>query len=180
MHEVGDRRPTGKDTAEVTIQIGGTPISAGGRELTGAAERRLAFYLMWNGKWPETGHDDWEDGRLTHQRFRHEPEDWPRKQGFAIVGFYSELLARSFWLQTSDEGVVTKLTADLDPHRRGFVIPDDYHSDELPLWRMRLQPHSQSSRAWGQIAEMGELDRIPDQVRRATRRHVGGRLAARC
>ena len=144
VHEIGSLTPTGQNTAKVTIQIDGTAISADGRELTGAAERRLAFYLMWNGKWPETEHHDWEDGRLTNQRFRYEPEEWPRKQGFAIVGFYSELLARSFWLQTSDEGVVTKLTADLDPNRQGFVIPDDYHSDELPLWRMRLQPRSQS------------------------------------
>jgi len=147
VHEVGDRRPTGENTAEVTIQIDGTTIRAGGRELKGAAERRLAFYLMWNGRWPETEHDDSEDGRLTHRRFRYEPEEWPHKQGFAIVGFYSELLARSFWLRTSDEGVVTKLTADLDPRRQGFVIPDDYHSDELPLWRMRLQPRSQSGDA---------------------------------
>lgn len=144
VHEVGDRRPTGEDTAEVTIQIDGTTISAGGRELTGEAERRLAFYLMWNGKWRETEQSDSADGRLTHQRFRYEPEEWPQKQGFAIVGFYSELLARSFWLQTSDEGVVTKLTADLDPHHQGFLIPDDYHSDELPLWRMRLQPRSRA------------------------------------
>lgn len=147
VHEIGERRPTGQDTAEVTIQIDATIISAGGRELTGAAERRLAFYLMWNGKWPETAHDDWEDGRLTRQRFRYEPEEWPREQGFAIVGFYSELLARSFWLQTSDEGVVTKLTADLDPHRQGFVIPADYHSDQLPLWRLHLQPRSRSGGA---------------------------------
>ena len=144
MHEVGDRRPTGNGTAETTIQIDGTTLSAGGRELKGAAERRLAFYLMWNGKWPETEHDDSEDGLLTHHRFRYEPEEWPHEQGLAIVGFYSELFARSFWLQTSDEGVVTKLTADLDPRRQGFVIPDDNQSDELPLWRMRLQPRSQS------------------------------------
>ena len=144
VREVGDRGSAGQDTAEMTIQIDGAGISAGGRELTGAAERRLAFYLMWNGKWPETEHDDWDGDRLTHQRFRYEPEEWPRKQGFAMVGFYSEMLARSFWLQTSDEGVVTKLTADLDPRRQGFVIPDDYHSDGLPLWRMRLQPRSQT------------------------------------
>ena len=59
-----------------------------------------------------------------------------------LVGFYSELLACSFWFQTSDEGVVTRLTADLDPHHRGFLIPDDYQSDELPLWRVQLQPRS--------------------------------------
>jgi Holliday junction resolvase len=144
VHELGDRRPTGRATARTTLQIDGVSVSAGGRELKGAAERRLAFYLMWNGKWPETEHDDSEDGRLTHHRFRYEPEEWPREQGFAIIGFYSELFARSFWFQTSDEGVVTKLTADLDPSRQGFVIPDDYQSEELPLWRIRLRPRAQS------------------------------------
>jgi hypothetical protein len=77
VHEVGDRRPTGNGTAETTLQIDGISFSAGGRELKGAAERRLAFYLMWNGKWPETEHDDSEDGRLTHHRLRYEPEEWP-------------------------------------------------------------------------------------------------------
>jgi hypothetical protein len=144
LHEVGERRPTGNGTAETTIQIDGVTMSAGGRELKGAAERRLAFYLMWNGKWAETELDDSEDGLLTHHRFRFEPEEWPHEQGFAILGFYSELFARSFWLQTSEEGVVTRLTADLDPRRQGFVIPDGYRSDELPLWRIELQPRSRA------------------------------------
>lgn len=74
-----------------------------------------------------------------------DPEEWSHEQGFAILGFYSELFARSFWLQTSDDGVVTKLTADLDPRGQGFVIPEDYHSDELPLWRIELQPRSRAS-----------------------------------
>ena len=100
---------------------------------------------MWNGKWPETEHTDSVDGRLSFQRFRYEPEEWPDEQGFAIVGFYSELFSRSFWLQTSDEGVITKLTAELDPDRQGFVIPEDYHSDEMPLWRLQLEPRSRST-----------------------------------
>jgi hypothetical protein len=142
IHEVGRRRKTGDTTAETTIQIDGVTISAGGRELKGALERRLAFYLMWHGPWPETQHDESEAGRLTSIRFRHEPEEWPQKQGFAVVGFYSELLARSFWLQTSEDGTINKLTADLDPGGHGFVIPDDYESTELPLWRFRLQPRA--------------------------------------
>ena len=144
LHEFGTRRPTGKGTSEATIQIDGVSMSAGGRELKGAAERRLAFYLMWNGTWPETELDDSENGFLTHHRCRYEPEDWPRKQGFAMLGFYSELFARSFWLRTSEEGVVTRLAAELDPRHQGFVIPDDYHSNELPLWRMRQQPRSKA------------------------------------
>ncbi len=63
--------------------------------------------------------------------------------GHLRAGRAGLLFARSFWLQTSDEGVVTKLTADLDPPRQGFVTPDDYDSDELPLWRVRVQPRTQ-------------------------------------
>jgi len=32
VHEVGERRPTGENTAETTIQIEGTTISAGGHD----------------------------------------------------------------------------------------------------------------------------------------------------
>jgi hypothetical protein len=148
IHEVGRRRKTGETIAEATIQVGGVTISAGGHELNGAVERRLAFYLMWHGKWPETQLDESEAGRPTHVRFRHEPEEWPQKQGFAMVGFYSELLARSFWLQTSEDGTINKLTAELDPKGRGFLIPENYESTELPLWRFRLQPKS-ATRAVG-------------------------------
>lgn len=144
VHEVGRRKKTSDTTAEATIQIDGVTISAGGHELKGALERRLAFYLMWHGKWRETEHDESEAGRLTEIRFRHEPEEWPKKQGFAIVGFYSELLARSFWLQTSKDGNIDKLTADLDPGGHGFVIPDDYESTELRLWRFQIRPNSET------------------------------------
>jgi hypothetical protein len=125
---------------QLSATIRGTSISAGGRRLRARAERRLAFYLLWNGRWPETEHDDFVKGRLKAIRFSFEPEEWRREQGFAILGFYSELIARSFWLRTSEEGVVTRLRAELDPASEGLVIPDDYKSKSLPLWRMRLQP----------------------------------------
>jgi hypothetical protein len=123
-----------------TAQLKGMTIAAGGKPLRSRADQRLAFYLFWNGRWPETEHSDFEEGRLKRVRFRYEPEEWPREQGFAIVGFRSALIARSFWLRTSEEGEVTRLRADLDPASEGLVLPEDLSSSALGLRVMRVQP----------------------------------------
>lgn len=123
-----------------TAQLTGTTISAGGKVLRSKADQRLAFYLFWNGSWPETEHSDFDAGRLKRVRFRYEPEEWPREQGFAFVGFRSELIARSFWLRTSEEGEVVRLRAELDPTAEGLELPDDLRSSALGLRVMRLRP----------------------------------------
>jgi hypothetical protein len=140
--EVGSRsRPDSDGRREATAQIRGVAISAGGRQLTTRAGQRLAFYLMWNGKWAEHQDDVFERGELRRVSFRYEPEDWPHPQGFAFLGWHSELVARSFVLRTSEDGVIRSLRAELDPAAEGLVIPDPTAS-EFRLWRMRLQPRS--------------------------------------
>lgn len=125
---------------EMTAVVRGTAISAGGKELRSKADQRLAFYLLWNGSWPETEHDDFVDGRLKAVRFAYEPEEWRREQGFAVVGFLSQAIARSFWLRTSTEGSVTRLRSQLDPQGEGLVIPDDVRSSALGLRIFTLEP----------------------------------------
>lgn len=128
----------GRRLAAATIR--GTSIWAGGRRLRRQADRRLAFYLMWNGPWPDTQHDEFKGRRVKAIRFLFEPEEWRREQGFAVVGFLSELIARSFWTRTSTEGSVTRLRAELDPQREGLVIPEDVRPSELGLRLIRLRP----------------------------------------
>lgn len=125
---------------KATAELKAITISAGGKPLRARVDQRLAFYLFWNGSWPETEHSDFEGGRLKRIRFRYEPEEWPREQGFAIVGFRSALIARSFWLRTSQDGEVTRLRAELDPASEGLVLPEDLTSSALGLRVMRVQP----------------------------------------
>ena len=125
---------------QATAVIRGMSISGGGRTLHSKADARLAFYLIWNGRWPETQYDDFEKNRMKAVRFVFEPEEWPHTQGFAIAGFLSELIARSFWLRTSTEGMVTSLRVQLDPQSEGLVLPDDVKSSALGLRIFRLQP----------------------------------------
>jgi hypothetical protein len=125
---------------EAKAVIRRTSISAGGKQLRSKTDARLAFYLIWNGRWPETQHDDFENDRLKAVRFVFEPQEWQPEQGFAIAGFLSELIARSFWLRTSDEGVVTRLRARLDPRTEGLVIPVDVKISALGLRILRLRP----------------------------------------
>jgi len=132
--------PKGK--RQLTAVIRGTSISVGGRAVRSTADRRLAFYLMWNGRWPDTQHDEFEGGRLKSVRFAFEPEQWNRDQGFAIAGFLSELIASSFWLRTSTDGTITSLRAQLDPRSEGLEIPDDLKSSALGLRLLRLQPRA--------------------------------------
>lgn len=131
-------------TRLATVRITKAKVLAGGQTLR-PVEQRLAFYMMWNGKWPETQDDRFRNGKLVQIRFRYEPEEWPTEQGFAIVGNYSELFSRSFLMRTSEGEDIRRLSAKLDPRAEGFEIPASYKSDRLPIWRFHLQPRSAGS-----------------------------------
>jgi hypothetical protein len=132
-------------TRLATAVVKDISISAGGQRLRSRGDQRLAFYLFWNGRWPETHHDDFESGRLRRVRFRYEPERWEPKQGFAFVGFRSQLIARSYWLRTSEDGAITKLRADLDPESEGMSFPDDLAASKLGLRVMEVRPRGAAS-----------------------------------
>lgn len=141
VDQVGRRRQL-KDRAgyRATFRTNELTFFAGGRRVERADERRLAFYLTLNGTWPEREAHEEVDGRLRRLRFVHEPEEWSREQGFAFLGPYSQILARSYWLRTSEDGEITKLRTMLDPTSAGLIVPEDYKSDALRLWRFVLQP----------------------------------------
>ena len=141
FEEVGPRAASeDRESYQVTLKVTGVRLSAGGRPLTKKAERRLLFYLVMNGPWPEREHYEEDEGKARHVRFVFEPEEWSRQQGFALLGWYSELFTRAYWQRTSNDGEVSSLRARLDPQAEGFVIPPGYKSDALPLWRFRLEP----------------------------------------
>jgi hypothetical protein len=157
VDQVGRRRQL-KDRSgyRATIQAREITLFAGGHRLDRPDERRLAFYLALNGKWPEREQHEEVGGRLRRLRFVHEPEEWPREQGFAFLGPYSEILSRAYWLRTTEDGEITRLRAALDPSSEGLIVPEGYRSDALPLWRFVLQPQAP------QLAEIAALDADPE------------------
>jgi hypothetical protein len=48
----------------------------------------------------------------------------------------SSLFSTMYLSSTSDAERVTRLGIDVIGGSLGASIPDDYHSDELPLWRL--------------------------------------------
>lgn len=68
-------------------------------------------------------------------------------QGFEFVGTLSSLFSSWYLSSTSDADRVTRLGITVTGGSLGSLIPDDYHSDTLPLWRMRQVPEPRRSGA---------------------------------
>jgi hypothetical protein len=75
------------------------------------------------------------DGKLAWVDFtRTPPED--HGQGFEFVGTLSSLFSSMYLSSTSDADRVTRLGIHVVGGSLGSLIPDNYHSDMLPLWRI--------------------------------------------
>jgi hypothetical protein len=58
-------------------------------------------------------------------------------QGFEFVGTLSGLFSSMYLSSTSDADLVARLGIKVVGGSLGSLIPDDYQSDTLPLWRIR-------------------------------------------
>jgi hypothetical protein len=75
------------------------------------------------------------------------PED--HGQGFEFVGTLSSLFSSMFLSSTSDRDRVSRLGINVVGGSLRSLIPDDYHSDTFPLWRLH---HVQELRRSGESA----------------------------
>jgi hypothetical protein len=68
------------------------------------------------------------------------PERANPDQEFEIVGTLSELVSRQFDDATTRDGEIVNISPEAEPTEFGVVIPRDFESDALPLWRFDLRP----------------------------------------
>jgi Holliday junction resolvase len=84
------------------VTLGGMTLAAGGRQVTDPRELRLGYWLLLNANWGQIVEPTVKDNRIEAITIRAEPAEWPKAQGFAMVGWLSELFSTSYWMRTAD------------------------------------------------------------------------------
>lgn len=122
---------------EFTIE--NVELHCAGEIITNPAEKRIATFLMFYGKWnyeTEAKMDGSEIETITHRWVPDQDHD----QGFEILGSVSEMFSTFYRFRTQEDNRLTSLDTDVTPGLLGQLFPEDYEGDKVPLWRMRLRP----------------------------------------
>jgi hypothetical protein len=132
------------DDGEVAFTIGGVEMYCGDQRLTGP-EWNLAIWFMLYGDWEEEATAEITDGELVAVNFIQTPQE-DNHQGFEFIGTLSSLFSSMYLSSTSDADRVTRLGIKVVGGSLGSLIPDDYRSDTLPLWRIQQIQEPRRSR----------------------------------
>ena len=135
------------DNGEVAFRIGRVEMYCVDQRLTGR-DWNIAMWFMLYGRWEEEATAEITDGELVAVNFVRTPQE-DHHQGFEIVGTLSSLFSSMYLSSTSDADRVTRLGIKVVDGALGSLIPSDYQSDALPLWRFSQIPEPQPSRASG-------------------------------
>jgi hypothetical protein len=122
----------------VSFTISKVEVFCAGQLIADPADRRIATYLMFFGKWAYEVEPRVVDNQLEAVEHRWVPEA-DHEQGFEIVGSLSEMFSTFYKFATQDGDQMEKLRLDVAPGSWGTLIPEEY-AGTLPLWRFRLQP----------------------------------------
>lgn len=122
-----------------TFTISSVEICCAGHLLTNPVEKRIATHLMFYGKWEYEAEPRMAGNEIEAVEHRWTPAT-DHEQGFEIVASLSEMFSTSYKLATQDEGKVVQLRLEVAPGLWGRLIPEDYKSERLPLWRFTLEP----------------------------------------
>lgn len=124
---------------EAIFTVGEVQYVADGRQLSSDQSKRIAHFLMLYGGWPDEESSIVRDGQLVEMRYTSRgPED--SQQGFEIIGSLASMYARMFESSTSGPAGIISLDFAHDPGILASLIPHDYESKELPIWRFELRP----------------------------------------
>lgn len=134
-------RPAVLEHGRARFTIGDVQLFVGGTKLQTPQERSLAMFMLTYGGWPHRQDANVEDDVLNTVRLVAEPAEDAEGQGFQMVDRLSAMYSRMFLAATEDgEGGVTALDS---PPRPGFLpdlLPRDFRSERLPIWRLNVHP----------------------------------------
>jgi len=130
------------DTGKANFTIKDTLMYCAGKRVTGELEKKLVFYFTMCSNWVELESSPIiAMHRLIGIRFVFGPHDGA-SENFDILGNISSMVSTMYKLATEDNGEVTAVETDTHPKNYTVVIPEDYKSDELPLWRFNIQANN--------------------------------------
>ncbi|ELI6428525.1 hypothetical protein AAFX19_02535 [Vibrio harveyi] len=113
-----------------------------GKLLETDKEKELLNLFAMYGKWAETDVLPVvvDDDRLIGIKYKFEPEEYS-ENGFDHLGQLSSMISSTYKMATEENGSVVAIETTREAKSFSIVIPEDYKSKLLPLWRFRLQPN---------------------------------------
>ena len=130
------------DVAEFVIEK--IELYCNGVQITDENEKHIAVSLMQYGDWVEDSRatlSDKSNNTIECIEFSYSPIQYNAQQNFQIINAVSTIISRQYSQLTVSNGQVKRLTPNIEPDILGFIIPKDYHSKALPLWRLHITPH---------------------------------------
>ena len=130
------------ENGQVPFTIGGVSFLANGQEINDEFEKQLVWFFMMHSRWDKVDQPaELKNGLLEYTEFSVSPEEYDKKQGFAMLGFLSELITSNYKLLTSPEGEILQLSPNQQPDQLNVFIPYDYKPIDLKLWHFYIQPN---------------------------------------
>lgn len=126
-----------------TLKIGNVEILCNGCPIQKPEEKQLAYCLAQYGTWQESNEiimDSEIKEKVRYIDFSYKPPEQSNADGFEIIGDASSIIAMQYTEQTVENGKVKRISPHLAPDKFGVSFSENYHSDELPIWRFYIQP----------------------------------------
>jgi hypothetical protein len=124
-------------TARFTIEK--AELRIGGQLMVEKAERRLAMFLLRFNQWAGREEQEIDGSTIRRLSFVCEPEQRASGHEFEIVGKLSSMYTRWFDEATcNDKGEILALQTSVEPGVLPALLPVDFTSANLPLWRFTL------------------------------------------
>jgi Holliday junction resolvase len=129
---------------EAEFTVGAVELFVGGSPMQTSQDRKLAAFMLMYGDWAAEEFVDVQDGSLRSMAVVAEPKEPVPGQGFEFVGRLSSMYTRLFLDATQDEGgQVTALDTEARPGFLPTLLPRNFESPQLPIWRFHLRPNAE-------------------------------------
>lgn len=112
--------------------------------ITVESEQRIAFALMLFGNCVENKviiTPPHSENEIEYIEFSYSPQAYDDERDFCMIDTLSTIISRQYGQLTAPDGKVRCLSPDIAPGMLGFVIPEDYKGEALPLWRFIIKPN---------------------------------------
>ncbi|TWX65949.1 hypothetical protein ESZ36_16735 [Colwellia demingiae] len=131
-----------EDSGETNFIIKNVLCYCAGNLVETDKEKELLNLFAMYGKWTETeALPVVSQNRLISIKYKFEPEEEYSENGFDSIGQLTSMISSAYKMATEDNGSVVAIETVREAKSFSIVIPEDYSSKLLPLWRFRLQPN---------------------------------------
>ncbi|MDJ0379084.1 hypothetical protein [Cryobacterium sp. PH31-L1] len=137
--ELDQPRTIGKD-GHAEFTPGKIILSSGAGPVVTTEDKNIIMFFIQYGHWNLRQDVETIGDQLVRLSMLVEPLQDDVDQDFHIIGWLSQMYSRLFEGRTQNDLGVTALDIAVEPGALVSLIPHDFHSDDLPLWKFEVRP----------------------------------------